>query len=103
MLESVILFLINLILNQKKYLYTFVKEQLGTEKIDHITGFPIGTKGKKYEPKSKRMYLIGDAAGFAETLLGEGIYNAVISGKYIANAIKDAQNPDEVYSKYNKS
>ena len=48
------------------------------------------------------MYLIGDAAGLAETLLGEGIYNAVISGKYIANAIKDAHNPDEVYSKYKK-
>ena len=87
---------------KKSDLYTFVKEQLGTEKIDHITGFPIGTEGKNYEPKSKRMYLIGDAAGLAETLLGEGIYNAVISGKYIANAIKDAQSPDDVYSKYNK-
>ena len=102
-MASVILFLIHPILNQKKNdLYAFVREQLGTEKIDHITGFPIGTEGKNYEPKSKRMYLIGDAAGLAETLLGEGIYNAVISGKYIANAIKDAQSPDDVYSKYNK-
>ena len=43
---------------------------------------------------------IGDAAGFAETLLGEGIYNAVISGKYIGNAIKDSETPDVVFEKY---
>ena len=40
------------------------------------------------------------SAGFAETLLGEGIYNAVISGKYIGNAIKDSEIPDVVFEKY---
>ena len=43
---------------------------------------------------------IGDAAGLAETLLGEGIYNAVISGKYIANSIVGTSNPEDVYNKY---
>ena len=86
----------------KKDLYDFVEQELGTEKLEDITGFPIGTEGECYSPMSKRMYLIGDAAGFAETLLGEGIYNAVISGKYLGHAIKDSDNPDCVYEKYNQ-
>ncbi len=84
----------------KKDLYEFVKDELKTDKLKNITGFPIGTEGKDYIPESRRMYLVGDAAGFAETLLGEGIYNAVISGKYIGNAIKDTYNPDIVFKKY---
>ena len=85
---------------KKKDLFNFVKEELGTDEITHITGFPIGTEGFEYFPTSKRTYLIGDAAGLAETLLGEGIYNAVISGKYIATAIVGTNNPDVVYEKY---
>ncbi len=85
---------------RKKDLISFIKNELNTDKIEHITGFPIGTEGCKYAPKSKRVYLVGDAAGFAETLLGEGIYNAVISGKYIANAINSSINPYDVFCKY---
>ena len=85
---------------RKNDLLDFVREELECDQLEHITGFPIGTEGKCYEPSSKRMYLIGDAAGFAETLLGEGIYNAVISGKYIGNAIKDSEIPDVVFEKY---
>ena len=87
---------------RKKDLLDFVKQELDTEKIEDITGFPIGTEGEYYQPSSKRMYLIGDAAGFAETLLGEGIYNAVISGKYLGYAIKNSNNPNSVYIKYNQ-
>ena len=87
---------------RKKDLITFIKDELNTDKIEDITGFPIGTEGCKYVPKSNRIYLIGDAAGFAETLLGEGIYNAVISGKYIANAINSSNDPDVVFQEYSK-
>ena len=87
---------------KKKDLFSFVKDELGTDEITHITGFPIGTEGNEYIPTSERTYLIGDAAGLAETLLGEGIYNAVISGKYIANSIVGANNPKEVYKEYLK-
>ena len=85
---------------RKKDLIEFIQKELDTDKIEHITGFPIGTEASKYMPKSKRVYLIGDAAGFAETLLGEGIYNAVISGKYIANAINSSNEPNAVFEKY---
>jgi geranylgeranyl reductase family protein len=87
---------------KKKDLLSFVREELGTDEITHITGFPIGTEGNEYLPASKRTYLIGDAAGLAETLLGEGIYNAVISGKYIANSIVGTSNPEDVYHKYSE-
>ena len=87
---------------RKKDLLDFVKQELDTEKIEDITGFPIGTEGEYYNHPQRRMYLIGDAAGFAETLLGEGIYNAVISGKYLGYAIKNSNNPNSVYIKYNQ-
>jgi geranylgeranyl reductase family protein len=85
---------------RKNDLFSFVKDELGADEIKHITGFPIGTEGNQYFPKSMRTYLVGDAAGLAETLLGEGIYNAVISGKYIANSIVGTHNPEDVYNKY---
>ena len=50
----------------------------------------------------QRNVLNWNAAGFAETLLGEGIYNAVISGKYLGYAIKNSNNPNSVYIKYNQ-
>ena len=87
---------------RKRDLISFIRDELNTDKIEHITGFPIGTEGWQYVPKSKRVYLIGDAAGFAETLLGEGIYNAVISGKYIAHAISSSNNPEDVFNRYLK-
>ena len=87
---------------RKRDLIAFIKDELGTDKIEHITGFPIGTEGYGYNPQSKRVFLVGDAAGFAETLLGEGIYNAVISGKYLANAISLSDNPEIVFKEYMK-
>lgn len=87
---------------KKKDLYEFVQKELDTNDLDSITGFPIGTEGDSYNQESRRIFLVGDAAGFAETLLGEGIYNAVISGKYIGNALKDTDDPEIVCREYNK-
>jgi geranylgeranyl reductase len=38
-----------------------------------------------------RYYLIGDAAGFASALTGEGIYPAIITGECVAEKIIDSQ------------
>ncbi|NOQ37973.1 geranylgeranyl reductase family protein [archaeon] len=46
---------------------------------------PYDYKGHKFE----KIYLAGDAAGFASGLTGEGIYAAIISGKDIAGLILD--------------
>lgn len=85
---------------KKADLLNFVVQELGCNKLESITGFPIGTEGTEYTPESKRIYLIGDAAGLAETLLGEGIYNAVMSGKYIANSIISSSDLNTVYTNY---
>ena len=85
----------------KKDLFNFSKKELGTDEINHITCFPIGTEGMGYIPSSKRIYLLGDAAGLAETLLGEGIYNAVVSAKYLGDAIVSSESHEEVFNKYN--
>lgn len=73
----------------KDRLRDYVQRRLGVngESIEHLVGFPIGTGGEKYQPASERVLLVGDAAGMAEALLGEGIHNAVLTGQMAANAI----------------
>lgn len=73
----------------KELLRDYVQRRLGVagEAIEHLVGFPIGTGGEHYQPRSERVFLVGDAAGMAEALLGEGIYNAVVTGQMAANAI----------------
>ena len=74
----------------KEDLFKFVEQRYQGREIKDITAFPIGTEGIGYIAKSN-VLLVGDAAGLAETLLGEGIYNAVISGKYAAQSIIKSQ------------
>jgi len=76
----------------KAGLIEYVKKRIRTHEIDNITGFPIGTGGESYEPRYSRIFLTGDAAGFAEPLWGEGIHNAVKSGQAAAGAIISAIN-----------
>ena len=75
----------------KNELYEFANRRFGKNKLESVTAYPIGTEGFNYS-MSDRVLLIGDAAGLAEKLLGEGIYNAVISGKYAAKAIIHGEN-----------
>jgi geranylgeranyl reductase family protein len=73
----------------KEQLRDYVQKRLGLsgDAIEHLVGFPIGTGGEYYQPRSERVLLAGDAAGMAEALLGEGIHNAVLTGQMAANAI----------------
>lgn len=76
---------------------TYVKERLGADKINAVVGFSEGFGADGYKPKNKRVLLVGDAAGFAEPFLGEGIHYAVrsgnIAGKLIASiASKNIKN-----------
>ena len=72
---------------KKKDLFDFVSSRFESNKVENITGFPIGTEGLNYEVLINRLFLVGDAAGLSESLLGEGIYNAIVSGKYAAKSI----------------
>jgi geranylgeranyl reductase family protein len=71
----------------KEQLRDYAMERIGTDMIEGVVGFPIGFGGRNYAPNRERVLLVGDAAGFAEPLLGEGIHNALKSGQAAASAI----------------
>jgi len=71
----------------KSALRTYAQERLGTGDVDHIVGYPLGFGGDAYRAQSKRIMLIGDAAGMAEPLIGEGLHNAIKTGQAAAQAI----------------
>ena len=97
----------NLITNKKikkltkQDLFDFVKSKFKSREIKNITAFPIGTEGIGYQ-SINNILLVGDAAGLAESLLGEGIYNAILSGKYAAKSIINGKaQSDKVINDYN--
>jgi flavin-dependent dehydrogenase len=75
----------------KDMLRAYCEARLGTNQLDHIVGFPLGFGGRKFVPVSNRVLMVGDAAGFCEPLLGEGLHNAVKSGRLAADAIYEAE------------
>jgi geranylgeranyl reductase family protein len=87
-------------------LAVFAGERLGTDALTDITGYPIGTGGGQglQSPGAGRVLLAGDAAGFAESIFGEGIYFAVTSGRAAAGAIHRAlEGKKGVLSVYKRS
>jgi len=55
-----------------------------------VQGHFIPLGGIKRKVASNRILLVGDAAGFADPFLGEGIAHAIFSGKLAARAIIDS-------------
>lgn len=87
----------------KKELHDFVFSKLGDVELKHIVGHYISINGQNYHPESDRIFLVGDAAGFVDPLLGEGIYNGIVSGQLAAKAITEALQSNasakEIYKK----
>jgi len=71
-------------------LLAYARRRLGTGKVEDIKGFPLGFGGRTYRPAHPRVILAGDAGGFAEPLLGEGLYNAVKTGLAAGDALAEA-------------
>jgi geranylgeranyl reductase family protein len=78
----------------KDQLRSHALERVGTDRIFDIVGFALGFDGRNYAPNRERIVLVGDAAGFSEPLLGEGIHNALKSGQAAATAIIVADEQD---------
>jgi geranylgeranyl reductase family protein len=84
----------------KSELLRYVKQQMGTDRVDHVTGqyLGIGAGGCEAEyvqPHLRdRVLLVGDAGGFVDPLTGEGIYGALLSGQAAAQAILSAKRGD---------
>tara|TARA_B110001450_G_scaffold91849_1_gene87090 strand:+ start:417 stop:1559 length:1143 start_codon:yes stop_codon:yes gene_type:complete len=75
---------INLKEYYKKYLQTLcIKNVIHQD----AHGFQIPISPRTDGFVKNNVYLIGDAAGFAEPITAEGISNAILSGKYVAEAI----------------
>jgi geranylgeranyl reductase family protein len=71
-----------------KTYYEYIKDQ----NFDYLKPqghfIPIG--GYKRDVHSDRVILVGDAAGFVDAFLGEGISYAIMSGKIAANTVIEA-------------
>lgn len=82
-------------------------ERFGTRDLDDVKGYPICTNGFAYRINSNRVFLVGDAAGMGERMLGEGIYFAVKTGRLAARAIVESQKTGipakNIYSKHLKN
>ncbi len=76
----------------KDYLDNFVKAQnfLYGTKLPVSESFAIPMGGIKRVVANDRVALAGDAAGFVDSLSGEGIYYAALSGYLAAEAVKSA-------------
>ncbi|MCG8316519.1 MAG: geranylgeranyl reductase family protein [Pseudomonadales bacterium] len=72
-------------------LSSYAFERLGSAEFSAIHGYPIATGGEFYRQQNPRVLLVGDAAGMAEPLLGEGIHNAVATGQAAAASIIEHQ------------
>lgn len=82
----------------KTQLQDYTQTLLGTRDIDDLLGFPVGTGGEYFKPEDSRVFLVGDAAGYAEPIFGEGIHNAIKSGRIAAQSILASQTDFPEYS-----
>lgn len=76
---------------KKEALRDYTRFSLGSETLVDLRGFPIATGAEFCTPHLQRSFLIGDAGGYAEQLLGEGIHNAIASGQNAARALLRAE------------
>ena len=89
-------------INLKEY-YKKYLETLGIKEIinEEAHGFQIPIAPRTDGFVKQNVFLIGDAAGFAEPITAEGISNAILSGKYVAEAIIESNlNRDLAEEKY---
>jgi geranylgeranyl reductase family protein len=79
-------------LNLKAYYKTYL-ETLGINKVleEQAHGFIIPISPRTDGFVKNRVFLIGDAAGFADPVTAEGISNAILSGNIVAKALIESK------------
>ncbi len=73
----------------KKDLAEYAGRRVGTETLDGVVGHYLGLGGWGRPKRTRRILLVGDAAGLADAFLGEGIYAAISSGQAAAAAVQE--------------
>jgi hypothetical protein len=71
---------------------------LASAKAIDYRGYAIPVRNQRSEFERDRVWLIGDAAGFAESVFGEGIYFALRSAGLAAQALLRADGKPNTYS-----
>ncbi len=74
----------------KAQLFDFSMRKLGTRAVEAVVGFPMGFGGETYSHRTEPVLFVGDAGGFCEPLLGEGLHNAIKSGLLAGRAVAEA-------------
>ncbi len=91
-------------INLKEYYACYLKK-IGVTTIlsESQHGFQIPVSPRSDGFVKNNVFLIGDAAGFADPITAEGISNAILSGKYVAEALIEsnlnAQKAPQIYTK----
>lgn len=65
----------------------YARRSLGSDQLESLGGYPLGTWLHKRPVACGRVLFAGDAAGATEPLLGEGIYGALLTGQAAAAAL----------------
>lgn len=81
-------------------LKAYARESLGTEDVEAIQGFPLGTRMGELVASAGRILFAGDAMGATEPLLGEGIYGAILTGQLAAAAVMEANDGQQAGRHY---
>jgi geranylgeranyl reductase family protein len=68
-------------------LESYIRQRFGDARPEHITGQYLGFGAEAARATEERIFLVGDAGGFADALTGEGIHGAIASGQAAAEAI----------------
>lgn len=68
----------------------YIAERFGEVRMEPAAGQFLGFGAEAAPASPGRIFLIGDAGGFADPLTGEGIYGAIASGQAAAAAIDTA-------------
>jgi len=90
-------------INLKEYYAKYLKK-LGITTIlsESQHGFQIPVAPRSDGFFKNNVFLIGDAAGFADPITAEGISNAILSGKYVAEALIEsnlhAEKASQIYT-----
>jgi len=87
--------------NLKKFFENFLNSQ-GLKTSDPFKGCFIPVSNLKHKINTKRIMLTGDAAGFVDSFSGEGIKNAIISGRIAAETAFDSLHNKVPTSRYRR-
>lgn len=71
-------------------LYAYIRTRYGDAPVEDVMGQYAGFGAAQHKIAANRIFLVGDAGGFADPLTGEGIYSAIVSGQAAAEAIEAA-------------